>query len=78
MDDGTEQTPSKFADDMKLGGMVGALDRCAAIQRDLNKLENWAVRNFMKFSKRNYQVLHLGGTTPVASTVQGTTSWKAA
>ncbi|KAK4824709.1 hypothetical protein QYF61_017935 [Mycteria americana] len=39
----------KFADGTKLGGVVGTPGRCAAIQGDLDRLENWAKRNLMKF-----------------------------
>ncbi|KAK4814011.1 hypothetical protein QYF61_004641 [Mycteria americana] len=38
-------TLSKFTDDAKLGGMADTPDGCAAIQRDLDRLENWTQRN---------------------------------
>lgn len=50
-----------------------APDGCAVIQRDLDKLENWVVRNFMKFNKRNNQVLNLGEITPGIVQAQGQT-----
>ena len=51
--DGTECTFSKFAGGTKLGGVVDTPDGCAAIQRDLDRLENWANMSLMKFSKGN-------------------------
>ena len=59
LDSGTEHTLSKIAEDTKLGGVVDAPDGCAAIQRNLNKLEKWASKNLVKFSEDNCQVLHL-------------------
>ncbi|KAK4829139.1 hypothetical protein QYF61_002354 [Mycteria americana] len=62
--DGAECTLSKFADDTKLGGVADAPEGCAAIQRDLNRLEKWADGNLMKFNKENWKVLHLGRKNP--------------
>ena len=41
-------------------GVADTPEGCAAIQRDLNRLEGRTERNLMKFSKGKCKVLHLG------------------
>ena len=60
MNNGTEGTRSKSADDTKLCGVVNMLEGRDAIQKDLDTLKSWAHVNFMKFSKGKCKVLHLG------------------
>lgn len=48
----------KFAVDTKLGGPVNALKGKAAMLMDLDRLEGWTDRNFMKFNKDKCKVLH--------------------
>lgn len=45
---------------MKLGRAVDSLEGRKALQRELHRLESWAVANCMKYNKSTYQLIYLG------------------
>lgn len=57
-------TLTKFAKDTKLSGEVDTLEGRASLQKDLDKLEEWANKNLKKFNKDKVNVLHLGKHNP--------------
>ncbi|GAB0187291.1 mitochondrial enolase superfamily member 1 [Grus japonensis] len=73
LDDGAERTLSKFADNTDLGGAANTPEGCAAIQRDLDRLEKQADRNHIKFNKGKCKVLHLGRNNPKHNYMLGAT-----
>lgn len=65
LDDGTEHSFSKLAEDTKLGRVVDRPDGSAAIQKDPDRLEKRAEKNLMEFNKGKSKVLQLGRNNPM-------------
>ena len=60
LDEGIVSTLTKYAVDTKPGGVADTPEICAAIQRDLDKLERCVGRKKMRFNKSKCRVLQLG------------------
>lgn len=57
-------TQLKFVNVTKLSGEVDPLERRDVLQEHLDRLEEWASKNFMNFNKDKCKVLHLGKHDP--------------
>ncbi|KAJ7397945.1 rna-directed dna polymerase from mobile element jockey-like [Pitangus sulphuratus] len=64
LDAGLEGILNNFKDDTKLGGAVDSLEGRKALWKDLNKSEDWAITNRMKFNNGKCQILHMGWNNP--------------
>lgn len=65
MNDLDDEVECKFTDETKLGRNIKLLNSRKALQRDLDKLDQWTVSNCMAFNKVKCQVPHLGHNSPM-------------
>lgn len=72
----TECTRRKFADDTKLGGRADTPEGCAAIQRDLDRLEDWTEKNLMNSNKGKCRAMHPRRNNRRSQHRLGWTCWK--
>ena len=60
LEDNVKNRVLKFADDSKLWGRVGSLDERMSLQKDLDILGEWSIRNKMPFNVGKCKVMHVG------------------
>ena len=64
LDAGLEGILINFADDTELGRAGDTPEGRETLQRDLGKLESWAITHHMKFNNGKCWILHLGHGNP--------------
>uniref|UniRef100_M3XHM8 Reverse transcriptase domain-containing protein n=1 Tax=Latimeria chalumnae TaxID=7897 RepID=M3XHM8_LATCH len=64
LEEGVKSTLVKFADDTEMMKVLDSDSACDELQKDLDTLQNWAVKWQMKFNVGKCKVLHLGVNNP--------------
>ena len=60
LDEEVEGWVGKFADDTKVGGVVDSLEGCQKLQRDIDRMQDWAEKWQMDFNADKCVVVHFG------------------
>ena len=60
LEDNVKNRVLKFADDSKLWGRVGSIEERMSLQKDLDILGEWSIRNKMPFNVGKCKVMHVG------------------
>ena len=55
---------SKYADDIELGGAIASTEGGEALHSAVDKTENWASTNHMRYNKNKCLILHLHRGSP--------------
>lgn len=64
LDTGAEHTLSKLVDSTNLVGVVNSLKGRGALQRDLDRLQHWAITKCTKFNTSKCRIPHLERCRP--------------
>ena len=67
-DSGIKCTLSKFVADTKQCDVVDTLERQDDIQKDLDRIKQWAQVSLLRFGSANCNILHLGVATSAINT----------